>query len=656
MKRLNTSMPSQTGEAGQLIRAGRGKQYAIAVAILLLGAVLRLAAFGETLIEPDQASILDAAFQTAQLRYFPLIGMKSSVGVMQTGFLPLLAAFPLLFVKRIIAVQWFLSALDLLTLAWLHRTVRKAIGWRAACITALLYATAPWVILYARTIWYQTLIASLATVAFGSLLLLLTPRSTEAYPLPLAMVSITALSMVHLAAAPWGAMLMLLCLGIAWRKQLGRAFVIGMVLSGLITLPYLIYLARTSFSDLAFIVSTGQSSRVLNTAAYRLSAELITGSMILPNIQGNLWDRAVIEWPSAYYIFLAALAAAFTWAIASIAKKSHQRQVLLLTVLWLIVVPTLFLRTNVHLQHFYLMSLFPAPFVLIGAWIESLTRSRRSSVPSFPLTILGQFTTGVLLLISLWWASLWLIRIDLEAKGELQRDMRGWVMDRAADTVTTYLTEEPDGNFIVLTDFGGDLSSFDWLRGYTRSDRVRMVPIRKGFVIPNKPTCFLVGPQVPPETLQLVPGFVERLDLQIPGNPPWSVYCGHHARPSATRQADWNNGLSLLATEVTGEFSPGSELHITHTWTYQSVNPGPYHFYNHLLLEGTMIAQVDGASVQHWHWRDGDTLLTYFTLALPNDMGTGDYTLRVGLYTWPDMERNLLTTGEDGFNAFTATY
>ncbi len=164
--------------------------------------------------------------------------------------------------------------------------------------------------LYARTIWYQTLIASLATVAFGSLLVLLSPRPARSGLLPLAMGSITALGMVHLAAAPWSAILMLLCVAIAWRKRLGRAFLIGLMLSGLIALPYLIHLVRASFSDITFILSAGRASSAVNTAAYRLASELVSGSMIVANAHGDLWDRSVTTWPAARTLALFILDAA----------------------------------------------------------------------------------------------------------------------------------------------------------------------------------------------------------------------------------------------------------------------------------------------------------------------------------------------------------
>ncbi len=127
---------------------------------------------------------------------------------MQTGIVPPLP-HSLALRETLHRGPGFFSALDLLALAWLHRTVRQTVGLRAAFLAALLYALRPDRALCAHDL-YQTLIASLATVAFGSLLVLLSPRP-QGQAVALAMGSITALGRVHLAAAPWSAILMLLC-------------------------------------------------------------------------------------------------------------------------------------------------------------------------------------------------------------------------------------------------------------------------------------------------------------------------------------------------------------------------------------------------------------------------------------------------------------
>jgi len=642
----------------------------VAVGILLLGAVLRLAAFDETLIEPDQAAILGEAFEIAWLNYFPLIGMKSSVGVMQTGVTPLLAAIPLFFVKRSIAVQWFFSALDLLALAWLYRTVRSTLGRRAAWVAALLYATAPWIVLYARIIWYQSLVAAFATVAFGGVLILLSPSrksyavesamgkrdvQSQSVALFLAMVSTTLMSMVHLAAAPWGVMLFVFYVVIAWRRRLWRAAGAGIVASLIITLPYLIYLFISSFADLLFILRAGGESQGLNTSAFRLSRELVSGAMIVANAHGDLWDRSVILWDSGPTLLLVLLGLALVWAVWRAVTSRRDRPWLFFALVWLLAVPSLFLFSGIHLQHFYLMMLFPAPFVLLGAWIEACARGVGAMVGGTPwLTrlwrILGYLASVLLVLIAAWWASLWLVRIRLEAQGELQRHTRGWLMDRAAVTVAHYLDEEPEGQVIVLAQYERDMSPFEWLRGYIQRDGLRVVEIGRGFIIPAGPTCYLLGPGVSRNVLSPVAHMlVERPDMTIPANPPWPIFCKPASGEPPAALGQWENGMRLVDSAITGEFRAEGRLELVHTWVYRAIKPGPYHFYNHLLLDGELVAQIDGSGVLHWYWRDGDTLLTYFTLDLPAGLPPGDYVLRVGMYTWPDITRVLMVTGEDGY-------
>ena len=81
--------------------------------ILLLAAILRLAAFAEALVGADQSSILSAAAEIATRRDRPGVGIKSSIGVMQTAVTPYSTAIPLIFVPRVIAVKGFFSVLDL---------------------------------------------------------------------------------------------------------------------------------------------------------------------------------------------------------------------------------------------------------------------------------------------------------------------------------------------------------------------------------------------------------------------------------------------------------------------------------------------------------------------------------------------------------------
>jgi hypothetical protein len=329
---------------------------------------------------------------------------------------------------------------------------------------------------------------------------------------------------------------------------------------------------------------------------------------------------------------------------------------MLFMVAWLLAVPAMYIRSSIHLQHFYLMTIFPAPFVLIGAWIEDCIFGIDKRTDSRLLKFIGSIVTGFLVLIVLWWSSLWIVRIRFEARGLLERITRGWLMDRTGEVIADYLREHPDSEIIVLADFGGEMSTFNWLQGYLQTDAVRVIAYGQGFLIPEGSMCYMLGPGVPQQTLSPAADFLtERSELTIPATPPWRFFCGTSTGNGRALLAEWENGLKLLNTEVTGKLQRGEQLDIVHTWEFGGAEFGRYHFYNHLLLAGNLVSQVDGRGIPYWYWRDGDTLLTYFTLLLPEELPEGNYDLRIGLYTWPGLQRVSRLTGEDGYSAFEFT-
>ncbi|MDF1515495.1 MAG: hypothetical protein P1S60_16925, partial [Anaerolineae bacterium] len=461
------------------------------------------------------------------------------------------------------------------------------------------------------------------------------------------------MSMVHLAAAPWGLLLCGFCLALAVRRQWWRWFGLGCGLSAAVVLPYLVYLVRTSFSDVGYILQTGTESQGLNTAAYRLANELITGLQIVANARGDLWDRSVLRWEPAAGLLQILFGIAWIWAVVVIIRKLQQRALWLFTLIWILSVPTLFLLAGIHLQHFYLLILFPAPYVLIGGWVATVTTNLRHQIWTNLWKVAGYVAAGFLLLLGLWWSSLWLVRIRLEAQGLLDRPTRGWLMDTTGETISRYLRQQPGHQVIVLTQHQGEVSPFDWLRGYAQNDAIRVVTAGHGLLIPNAPTCYMLGPGVDARVLAPVVQHTSiRDEMTIPANPPWPFWCMDSPPEVTSPLAEWVNGMALLHTGVQGDLQAGGRLDIMHTWMVQGKNLVPAHFFNHLLYEGDLVAQIDGDGVPYWYWREGDILITYFTLYLPNTMPGGTYRLRTGMYTWPGIERILRLTGEDGYDIF----
>jgi len=622
------------------------------VAVLLLAAFLRLAAFEEALVGADQSSILAAAAEIAAFRSLPQVGIKSSIGVMQTAVTPTLAAIPLLIVPKVIAVKWFFSALDLLALALLFNAVHRVFGRRAALTAALLYATAPWVVEFIRWIWYQTLICTFAVTTYAAFLIVLTARKGRTAPamVVVGLAAATLMGLVHLAAVPWAAALGLLGMLLAWRNGWRRALLVGLALSFLIAAPYLWYLLSTGFADVKLLLQGNSGTApAWNWAAYRLTWELLTGAQVLSTPRDPLWAASVIRLPRLFHLFTAILALSGAGALYDLRRPARRRPALALTLAWTVLAPTLFLPTSIHLQHFYLLFLFPAPYVLIGAWVERLLAATGRCARSARAA--GHGVLAVMLLLSLGWTYWWGVRIAYESRGQLRAVTRAWLMDEMVTQIKDVLQVDPAQQVIILTTFeGGDLSPFDWMRNFAHDDRVRIVPSGLGLILPPGPTCYWIGPGAALDDLAPVgASAVLSPALTIPATPPWPAYCTPARPPLPAPLAAWQNGMALLHGQLNGELTPGARLDLTYTWHYRAVTSQEYHIFNHLLHADTLAAQVDGVGVPTWYWRDDDVLITHFSLQLPAELAPGAYRLNLGTYTWPRIERVALSNGATEF-------
>jgi hypothetical protein len=314
--------------------------------------------------------------------------------------------------------------------------------------------------------------------------------------------------------------------------------------------------------------------------------------------------------------------------------------------------PTIFVLSDIHLQHFYLLFVFPAPFVLIGAGIEAWL-GPRAGPPRLNWRRAGALiAVTALTLLSAWWTHLWLVRIGYEQQGQLRAPTRAWLMDATVDTIGEYLEAHPDGEVIILTHFNaGGLSPFDWIRNFLNTDHVRVVPNKGGLIIPSAETCYMLADRADPQRLApLGDRAVPQPGMTIPASPPWTFTCVGRRTEMPPDQATWENGLSLLSAEIDGEFAAGGQLELTLTWHYTATTREEYHLFNHLMRNGELMAQVDGEGIPNRYWRDDDILMTYFTLQLPAELPSGDYVLRVGSYTWPKIVRTMLTDGGDAYD------
>ncbi len=609
------------------------------VLILLLAATLRLAAFPEALVGFDQTSILSGAAEIADGVALPLTGMKSSIGVMQPAATLYLAALPLLLVRRVIAIKAFFSALDVLAVALLYRATRRNWGPQAAWIAALLYAANPWVVEFNRWIWYQTLIPTFATVAWAALLEALAPRARRPQLwLAVGMVAATLMGLVHLVAALGTVLFFVLLILIALRRRWLRGLGAGLGLSVLVALPHLLHLVATRGADVAFLLEGGEGGGRWSPFTYRLAFELLGGREVLSTPRDPLWAASVHAPAALYWIAPGLLLLALVGLLWRRLRGTSPTTVQLLLAGWTLLTPALFLRAGFHLQHFYLLFLFPAPYVLVGSWAGTLETSdwKRWLRAGTSLAVIG---------VALWWSYLWAVRIGYEHQGLLRAPTRAWLMDVTAESAARYLEAHPGADFVVVSDFAGeDYSAFDWLPQFIRSERVRMSPAGEGLLLPASAACYLLGPGV--EHSLLPPETVARPELATHAALPWPIYCAPAAPRLPESAATWENGLSLLDATVEGAWLPGGRLTLLYSWRYEGeASPPTQQFFNHLLVNGELVAQVDGRGFPTRYWRPGDRFQTTFTLHLPETLPQGEYELLTGLYTWPAQERILLEEG-----------
>jgi 4-amino-4-deoxy-L-arabinose transferase-like glycosyltransferase len=621
--------------------------------VLILGAALRLAGFDEALIGADQGFILGPAAELVSLRGLPLVSVKSSVGMWQPATQAYIAGIALLVVNKVSAVSWLFSMLDVVAIAWLFSTVRRAIGARAALVSAALYATNPWVLEYVRWIHWHTLVSTFSTIVFGAYLLLVAraPRSRDWRLLAVGLFSATVMGTVHIVALPWAALLWILGLLIAQHRHQWRGVCAGAAASLLLLLPYLSYLLSSSSFDLSDLLALGTGGDASwNTGAIGLTAELITGRNVFTTPHTHVWADSVIQLPAVYDLLLWVFGFALAGLLFHAARSRNKRAEILMAICWSLLPIALYLRSSVHVQHFYLHYLFPAPFVGLGIAVQLLAAKGGSPAWRRAGRSLGYVLMALALGVSVWWASHWAVRIRLEQEWRIGVPTRAWVMDKTIKEIERYLTDRPECEVVILTAYEGERSPYDWVPSFMATDLVRVVPAGKGVIVPPSCACYLLGLGASIADLGSVGTHVaECPGMALPARLDWSFRCIDQRPEYPPALAEWENGLSLLDAVIEGEIAPGGTLQIVSTWHYREVAPQQYHFFNHLFCDGRLVTQVDGPGVPAWYWRDDDILETRFPLVLPGQIDDGEYELRVGVYGWPDLRRVQLTDGGDGY-------
>lgn len=669
-QRYSGSPPRLSGELGN---AGRYRRWA-AVLIVLLAAYLRLNHLGWTEFKLDEANLSRLSLNLVRGVEFPLVGLGSSTGVVNLPLSAWLLAIPYALSSNPIAATAFIAATNVLAVAGCYALARRWLGGAGALAATLLLAVAPWAVIHSRKIWAQDLLPLFVVAwAWSGWLAFVErkPRALIAHALALA--ACIHLHYSGLWLIPVSALWML---ALANRHQLvGDNHVGGD--SSRRTLPYLL-IAITIFiltfapfviadalrggPNLDRLLDIARRPATIDAQALHLSWLMIAGQEIhslagpqafqdyLASASGGEAGFALtslVGWASVAGALIALLSLARAAWRRSFDRRAIENFMLLT---WLIVPVLLQSRHSLPIFPHYFIILYPAPFLCAGRLLDELN-ARRGRIGA---VVRGALAASLIIIAAL--QALQSIALQAFVAGRATPDGFGVPVEmslRVADEAAR-ASRAFDGAEVLVYAEGDDPtihegpSVFDVLlppetpRHFVDlAQAIEVYPQGAAILVVYSPGQLPLPDDVAARSTPAGP--VATIPLrQGEGAAQVRVWPGQRSEATpcddSTLLGQWQNGVSLLRAQSSGAWR-GAGGWIELCYRVAAASEAEVHWFNHIIgPDGRRWAQVDGAGYPARAWRAGDVIVLRFgPFVLPPDAPPGTYTLRVGMYTYPDL-------------------
>lgn len=344
--------------------------------ILLLAAGLRLGWPEVTEFKRDEAALYSLALDVAEFKALPLRGIGSSVGLPNTPVSVYLFAIPLFVWKSPLAATLWVGALNTASVALAYGMARRYWGVRVALTAALLYAVAPWAVLYSRKIWAQNLLPLFVVgYAFSALLGLVEGKRRWLIAHFGLLAVVAQLHYSGLIFVP----LTILLLVIFRRNVDGRSLSAGAALALFLALPFVAYLLSQAGNGIGGQVKIPQV--MLNAQALELAALVAMGADIhsLAGPQAFrdyltiIPDFTVLFWLGGVLIVAGGVIGIYRLLrpqLSQAPRTTHHASIPLL--LWLLLPILAFLPGLVPVFPHYFILLFPAPYLLASLALDAM--------------------------------------------------------------------------------------------------------------------------------------------------------------------------------------------------------------------------------------------------------------------------------------------
>jgi 4-amino-4-deoxy-L-arabinose transferase-like glycosyltransferase len=628
--------------------------------ILFVAAGLRLYRLDLIDLRYDEASAPQFALSIARGAWLAIAPFSGSVANHPPVFLYVLA-LPYLLTRDILWVAAYRVLLDVLAVALTWMIAERFFNRRVAAIAALLFALAPWAIQLARKLGIVQPPLFSALLLLG-LLELVTRRNGWGWVLAgwgLALSIGSHLSALYLLPATLIGLLM------GWRTLKVQHVLLGFLPLLALTFVYLQYDAAHQFANVQALLTALRAPGTFSWDAAQFAAWISGGSHLSDLTDGAypLWQAQVpdaLNWIDSLQVVVLAGGVLFAvyQAIHALVHKQWALGMLygLLVLGWLIPV-ALQLRHSQPLQMHYLMPLYPLPFLLMATLLERGLRPLLQTQPSIiPGRVVGVLTgAGWVLIIG--WQVLTTLRFtafvnqyDTSSGGYGQPVRSVFTVGQMAREARCASSDCGGPHDVIAVVPGGDplVNEQATILNVVLADVPhRFANSEAGLILRHDATQYIFAPgtdQALSALLAHTPSnqvLTTSVPIRTGGGAAYtyvrmnlsgSALAGFTPAPSA----HWQNGASLLGFRAV-ESTDGATLHLdVLLQVTQAPLPGAdYHWFNHVLVNGQKVAQLDGGGIQAANWRVGDLLLQRFNIPLPSQPLPASYEVRTGSYEYP---------------------
>lgn len=611
------------------------------VGLLLLAAVTRLGWPGLTEFKADEGRLLTLALQMSRGE-FAVRGISSSVGFPNFPMSVWLYSLPLFVWRHPIAATLFTGLLGALAVAGTYWLARRYWGAAAALAATLMYAAAPWAIIFSRKIWAQNLLP-LFVVGWAIAAALAFVEGKRPW-IAVHLLCLAVAVQVHFAAV--GLIPVTLLALVVFRRRVGWRYVLlGGLLSLLTVAPFFVYLWHRWRAEGGLPFASGQSTAAVSLDSLRHTLTITLGDGIQalagPDFADGVWWRPALI--LVYLLWGLLVVGGAIWLAVQIGRRRSEPPVQagFLWLAWLLLPPLVFVwhRTPVYIHYF--IAVLPAPYLVAGAFFGRLVWRAR---PGWRAAAWIGLAASAALQLAVLAATLGYVAAQPLAGGfgvPLRTKLA------AADAARELLDQTGaaevlvagDGSLPGRNDFAAEFEALlhDVPRRYVDLNREALFPAAASVVVLDLP-----GHDQATSTRPVYAAAAAgRQEIDVAGSdqaytvlalPPGAAPAPALRLPEAALLA---NFVRLLGHNRLGD--GGAAVWDLFWQTADHPDPAEVHIFNHLIDEaGVRIAQDDAAAFRGEQWRPGDIVLSRFVLPVSGDPPR-PWRVRVGMYRFPSL-------------------